>query len=114
MARILVIDDSRTFLTAASALLGTQKTHLAVHTITEAEGALRAIQQIDYDVILTDYHMPGFDGLWFLEECKKLRPDTPIVMLTGYGIRRSRSERSGSGPMPFCTSPCSRRSCSRC
>jgi DNA-binding NtrC family response regulator len=105
MARVLVIDDNPTFLTATSALLGTQNTHLAVHTITEAEGALRAIQQIDYDVIMTDYHMPGFDGLWFLGECKKLRPDTPVVMLTGYGDHEIEERAKELGAYAFLHKP---------
>jgi DNA-binding NtrC family response regulator len=38
-----------------------------------------------YDTIVSDFSMPGLNGIEFLKECKDLRPDIPIILLTGYG-----------------------------
>ena len=105
MARVLVIDDNRTFLEAASALLGTHNTHLIIQKVPDAESGLRAIQQIDYDVVVTDYHMPGFNGLEFLEKCRDLRPDTPVVMLTGYGDQEIEERAKQLGAYAFLHKP---------
>ena len=105
MARVLVIDDNRTFLEAASALLGTHNAHLIIHTVPDAEKGLRAIQQVDYDVVVTDYHLPGFNGLEFLKKCRELRPDTPVVMLTGYGDQEIEERAKQLGAYAFLHKP---------
>jgi len=36
-------------------------------------------------VIITDYRLPGIDGLMFLSELRKKSPGVPVVMLTAFG-----------------------------
>jgi DNA-binding response OmpR family regulator len=36
------------------------------------------------DVVVTDWHMPGYDGMRLLESCRQLKPRLPVVVLTGY------------------------------
>jgi CheY-like chemotaxis protein len=51
-------------------------------------------------LILSDINMPGMTGLEMLPELKKLRPDVPVIMITGYGdaeTRRRAIERGAEG-----------------
>jgi signal transduction histidine kinase len=46
---------------------------------------LERIDEIRPDVIITDYHMPGMDGLGFLEVLNRERKDIPVIIITGKG-----------------------------
>ena len=39
----------------------------------------------DYGVLLSDLVLPGLDGIALLDECHQIRPDTPVVVISGYG-----------------------------
>jgi DNA-binding NtrC family response regulator len=84
MPRIILIDDDARFISVvAEALRPYAKLH--VDTARSAEQGLRLIANLDYDVIASDFRMPGLNGLDLLQECKQLRPTTPVILLTGYG-----------------------------
>jgi DNA-binding NtrC family response regulator len=51
----------------------------------DAEAALIAIRTHDYDVVVSDLVLPGLDGIALLDECHHVRPDTPVVLISGYG-----------------------------
>ena len=38
----------------------------------------------DFDLIITDYEMPGINGKQLVEKLKEIRPDIPIILMTGY------------------------------
>src|SRR5207244_2906682 len=57
-------------------------------TVDVADSAAAALDRIaarDYFAIVTDIKMPGMDGLALLTEIRRLRPDTPTLMITGHG-----------------------------
>jgi DNA-binding NtrC family response regulator len=57
--------------------------------VTTAEDGMKAIGQLEseapVDVVVADLRMPGLDGLQLLEWVQEKRPDTPFILLTGYG-----------------------------
>jgi YesN/AraC family two-component response regulator len=52
-----------------------------IDTATTAEHALRLIEHTDYDTIVSDFCMPGLNGIDFLKECKATRPDILVRSL---------------------------------
>jgi DNA-binding NtrC family response regulator len=85
MSRVLLIDDDQHLLVALAAVFARSPCFITVETASSAEQALRLIQAIRYDTIVSDFSMPGLNGIEFLKECKAVRPDVPIILLTGYG-----------------------------
>ena len=105
MVRLLIIDDNSTFLNAARELLLRHRSGCLVDTAQDAETALQALSRRDYDVIVTDIRLPGMQGLELLAECGRIRPATPVVMITGYGDRELEQEAARCGAYAFLHKP---------
>ncbi len=84
MERILLVDDDERFLLAGRELLMAQRRAFHVDTAADAEAALTAIRQQNYDVVVSDIRMPGLNGIDLLIECQRIRPDIPVVLITAY------------------------------
>ncbi len=89
MARILLAEDEapvREFVVRALAQAG--------HEVTAVEdglGAVEAIAQDRFDLLLTDIVMPGLDGIALALKVAKERPEMPIVLMTGFSAERQRA-----------------------
>jgi len=84
-ARVLLVDDDPALLHALPESLRLRMDGVKVDTAHSAAVALDLIAGRDYDAIVSDIKMPGIDGLELLAEIRLQRPDTPTVMITGYG-----------------------------
>jgi CheY-like chemotaxis protein len=49
----------------------------------EAQAALQASPEA-FDIVVTDYNMPGYSGMDLLRQSKKIRPDLPVALASGY------------------------------
>src|SRR5256712_3424091 len=83
--RVLIVDDDRALLQALPETLRLRMEGVTVDTADSAAAALDRIAARDYFAIVTDIKMPGMDGLALLTEIRRLRPDTPTLMITGHG-----------------------------
>jgi PAS domain S-box-containing protein len=83
--RVLIVDDDPALLEALPEALSLRMSELAVETCDSAPDALGRITGTDYDAIVTDIKMPGMDGLALLDEIRKVRPETPTLLITGHG-----------------------------
>lgn len=84
--RILVVDDEPSIVNAVQRELNTPPFDFYDYTVegfTDPAQALRRAQEIDFDAVISDYHMPGMNGIEFLRELAALRPDCVRLVLSG-------------------------------
>ena len=84
LIRVLHVDDELGLLKVAKQCLELQGP-FQVDTACSVEEALNKLKEKEYDAIVSDYQMPGKDGLEFLETLRKNRNTIPFVMFTGKG-----------------------------
>jgi CheY-like chemotaxis protein len=82
---VMLVDDEIAYIDLLEQLLGE---HLAcpVHSFTRPAEALRALPGLDVGLIVTDYQMPGIDGLEFVAEVERRKPGVPALMITAYQV----------------------------
>jgi two-component system, cell cycle sensor histidine kinase and response regulator CckA len=82
--RVVLVDDDPLVLATASRLLSTEGCH--VMAFERAEKALVAVRQDPeaVDVVVTDYTMPGMNGIVLAEELSRLPSSVPVVLISGY------------------------------
>ena len=82
MSRLLVVDDEEQFPKLVRALLGEQHT---VDVVKSVEQALARLEEVAYDVVLTDLHLPpGPAGIELIRRARERDVDVPFLMLTGH------------------------------
>jgi len=104
-ARLLIVDDDPGTLLAVSAALRERFPDLRLDTASSAEAALLLSAATDYDVIISDIRMPGMDGVAFLKEIKRLRPETPVLLVTGHSNLDIEDHALRSGVYAFIEKP---------
>lgn len=85
MSKILVIEDEAAIRRVLVKILSEESD---TYQVEEAEDGLAGIEKIkkdDYDLVLCDIKMPKMDGVEVLEAVKKIKPEIPIVMISGHG-----------------------------
>ena len=91
MARILVADDEEPLRNFVAR--GLQLDGHSVDTACDGGEALDLLSApgADYDLLLTDIRMPIMDGIALALSAAKLKPELPILLMTGYADQRERA-----------------------
>jgi len=84
MHRILYVDDEPDLLEITKLFLE-DTTDFSVDINTSAQHALHSISAQQYDAIISDYQMPGMDGIAFLKSVRSRHRDIPFILFTGRG-----------------------------
>jgi CheY-like chemotaxis protein len=82
-AVILVVDDDA-LITLNTVDLVTEMGHSALEAFSGREALTLLEQRSDISAMITDYSMPGMSGIELIEAARKLRPDLPVLLATGY------------------------------
>lgn len=85
MSRILIIEDEASIRRVLVKILTEEN---AQYQVFEAEDGLTGTEMIkkdDFDLVLCDIKMPKMDGVEVLEAVKKIKPEIPMVMISGHG-----------------------------
>src|ERR1700761_6724766 len=81
--RILNLEDNPQDAELNEAMISARWPHCEFVRVDSREGFTNALAQEKFDVILSDYSMPGFDGLTALSMAHKDRPETPFLFVPG-------------------------------
>ncbi|MEE2659770.1 MAG: sigma-54 dependent transcriptional regulator [Candidatus Latescibacterota bacterium] len=81
--RILVVDDD-SYVRGATEEILIRKGY-EVDTAADAAAALRQLEAVEYDLLLSDIKMPNMSGLELLEQVKTRTPDLTVILMTAYG-----------------------------
>jgi two-component system nitrogen regulation response regulator NtrX len=80
---VLVVDDEEGIRESLSGIF--EDEGCAILTSNSGEEALELLKEQSPDLILLDIWLPGIDGIKTLEEIKVLKPDLPVIMISGHG-----------------------------
>jgi DNA-binding NarL/FixJ family response regulator len=84
MTRVLIADDHDVVRHGLREILATRLGKVAVAEAKDAGETINLLIKQDWDLVLLDINMPGRSGLEVLEQAKRLRPKTPVLILTSY------------------------------
>jgi two-component system nitrogen regulation response regulator NtrX len=80
---VLVVDDEGGIRESLSGIL--EDEGYEVLTSSSGEDAIGVIKEQSPDLILLDIWLPGIDGIQTLEEIKTIKPELPVIMISGHG-----------------------------
>lgn len=94
---ILHVDDASGFADMTADFLEQYDDRFDVETETRASQGLDQLAANEYDCIVSDFEMPGQDGIQFLETVREEYPDLPFILYTGKGSEEVASKAISSG-----------------
>jgi len=99
---ILVVDDETGPRESLRMIL---KPLYEVHTASNGREALELMRSKDIHVVTLDLNMPGLSGIDVLKEIRKLKPNTEVIVITGYGTLNHAQEAIRFGAGDFISKP---------
>jgi len=101
--RILVVDDEPIAIKSCRRILAADG-HDVVATESGQEGLRRALSE-PFDLVMTDLRMPDLDGMELVRALRSKRPETAVVVITGYGSIPSAVEAAKLGVSDYIEKP---------
>ena len=105
MSKILIIEDEAPIRRVLTKILSEEND---TYSVQEAEDGLQGIELVkneDFDLILCDIKMPKMDGVEVLEAIKKIKPEIPMVMISGHGDLETAIQTMRLGAFDYISKP---------
>ena len=105
MSKILIIEDEAPIRRVLNKILSEEND---TYSVQEAEDGLQGIELVkneDFDLILCDIKMPKMDGVEVLEAIKKIKPEIPMVMISGHGDLETAIQTMRLGAFDYISKP---------
>lgn len=102
-SHILIVDDEATAVNNLAHVC--RKEGHEVTTRTTGMGAIEALENSRFDVVLTDLKMEKVDGMAVLNRARELDPETAVVLITGYATLDSAVEAMKAGAFHYIAKP---------
>lgn len=100
---VLIIDDEEVQVQSLKTFLS--KRGFKIFTANSGEAGLEIIKENNIDITLTDFKMPGWDGLTTLKKIKEVNPEIDVVVMTAFGTIDSAVALMKSGAFDYLTKP---------
>ena len=105
--RTLLVDDDE--LVRDSLRIAFKNKGCLLQTAETAEEGLQALREDSFDIIISDFKLPGMDGIEFLKLATASHPNTVKILITAYGEKNTVSEALDAGAQEFLEKPFSVR-----
>jgi DNA-binding NtrC family response regulator len=105
MSKILIIEDEAAIRRVLSKILSEESDSYQVEEAENGSVGLEKIKNEDFDLILCDIKMPKMDGVEVLEAVKKLKPEIPMVMISGHGDLETAVQTMRLGAFDYISKP---------
>jgi len=103
MAKIMIVDDEK--LVRWSISSGLERDNHEVFCARSGEEAMEKAREENFDLVITDFKMPGMNGAELLEQLKELSPDIKVVVLTAYSAELSMQRAVKLGASEYIEKP---------
>jgi len=94
---MLHVDDDPSFTDLTAEFLEREEDRFSIQTATNADEGLEIIADRPPDCIVSDYNMPGMNGIEFLQTVREEHPDLPFILFTGRGSEEVASDAIEAG-----------------
>jgi len=105
MSRILIIEDEASIRRVLTKILSEENDAYQVDDAEDGLIGLEKIKNNDYDLVLCDIKMPKMDGVEVLEAVKKIKPEIPMVMISGHGDMETAIQTMRLGAFDYISKP---------
>lgn len=95
--RVLHVDDEPNFTELVCIFLEREDDRFEIVQATSASNGLDQLSEHAFDCVISDYDMPGCNGIEFLEEVREEFPDLPFILFTGKGTEEIASDAISAG-----------------
>lgn len=105
MSKILIIEDEAAIRRVLTKILSEENESYQVEDAEDGVVGLEKIKNNDYDLVLCDIKMPKMDGVEVLEAVKKIKPEIPMVMISGHGDMETAIQTMRLGAFDYISKP---------
>ncbi|MBP6041199.1 MAG: sigma-54-dependent Fis family transcriptional regulator [Flavobacterium sp.] len=105
MSKILIIEDEGAIRRVLMKILSEENSTYIVEEAEDGAAGYEKIQNTDYDLVLCDIKMPKMDGVELLEAVKKIKPEIPMVMISGHGDMETAINTMRLGAFDYISKP---------
>lgn len=95
--RVLHVDDDPAVADLTATFLEREDDRFVVETASSAEEALERLEAEQFDSVISDYEMPGTNGIELLESVREQSPALPFILFTGKGSEAVASDAISAG-----------------
>ena len=101
--RVLVVDDEKAIVRLCIEIL--ENEGYEVEGAQSGQAAINLVRNQHFDLLLTDFKMPGYDGMETLHAIKEINPEITGVVITGYASMYTAIEAIKTGFFGFIIKP---------
>jgi DNA-binding NarL/FixJ family response regulator len=101
--RVVLVEDNQVFREALELLLGLRPELEIVASVDNGTAAATVVRDVEPDVVVMDYRLPGLNGLEATREIRSVSPDVRVVCLTASVSRRELDELYEAGAVACLT-----------
>ncbi|MET2984044.1 sigma-54-dependent transcriptional regulator [Aureibaculum conchae] len=105
MPKILIIEDEAAIRRVLKKIISEENSTYEVEEAEDGLSGMELIKNNDYDLVLCDIKMPKMDGVEVLEKTQKIKPEIPMLMISGHGDLDTAVQTMRMGAFDYISKP---------